>query len=484
MNYSNTDCLGNTLTYNAPVAFNASVRNNNCATFDATNNPSYIVLGDDNVLGDVSKVIFRYKGTYNQSNVFFGNIFPKITYGNYFGATDIDTLTLKYEGMRYIFTASVFDSKWHIIEVSIVNSTPELKIDNVIIPYTIVDNSLTILFTTIAARYTVQYQFPNTGSMCDFKCYDSNNTLTHWYPMAEGAGPITYDAIGNINGTITSSSLTTFWETKQDIFAYNLTEGFGKISGSDAKFPLNSITKMYNSDFSSSVDGWSGYGAGYTLSYSNNILSSSRIDVDSTRDYNYIQHSYSGLTDLSKELKFHIKATIKNTSLTENLTGICIAIGRIDPRQITGLAYILLTGLAIAPNETYNLDTDLLQGTGIDTLNNIGIGVIFNAVATPTNALSFEISNIEITRNNYTEEHPKLEYGHNLAESTLDFTQGISGIAELNALTGIDNYTPATTVSGLYKRTITAGEKNYLLYKEPQTDTNLQRINNKETFYD
>lgn len=328
MKYSNTDCLGSPLTNSSPVAFNASVRNNNCATFDATNNPSYIVLGDDNVLGDVSKVIFRYKGTYNKSNGFFGNIFPKITYGNDFGATDIDTLTLKYEGMRYIFTASVFDSKWHIIEVSIVNSTPELKIDNVIIPYTIVDNSLTILFTTIAARYTVQYQFPNTGSICDFKCYDSNNTLTHWYPMAEGAGSITYDAIGNINGTITSSSLTTFWETKQDIFAYNLINGYGKISESDAKIPLN-------------------------------------------------------------------------------------------------------------------------------------------------------ISSIT-----YAEEHPKLDNGHNLAESTLDFTQGISNIAELNALTGINNYAPATVVSGLYKRTVTAGEKNYLLYKQAQTDTNLQRINNKETFYD
>lgn len=329
MNYSNTDCLGSPLTNSSPVAFNAMVRNNNCATFNGSSD--YISLGANNILGEVDKVEFLYKGTRSTYHVFFTNIFKIQSDDNYGNILIFETatlLTFRYKGKQYTFTTTIGDDIFHRITIDVSGDTPSMTVDGVVAPFssptsttTAYDNGSYIGFNGTNTNYLIK------GSICDFKCY-SGNTLLHWYPMAEGAGSIVYDAIGNINGTITSSSLTTFWETKQDVFAYNLINGYGKISGNDAKIPLN-------------------------------------------------------------------------------------------------------------------------------------------------------ISSIT-----YTEEHPKLDNGHNLAEPTLDFTQGISGIAELNALSGIDTYTTATTVSGLYKKIITTGEKNYLLYKQVQSGTNLQRINNKEKFYD
>lgn len=487
MNYSNTDCLGNPLTNSSPVAFNALAKGNNCATFNGTSD--YIYLGENNILGEVDKVEFLYKGVRSTFNVFFTNIF-KIqsddTCGNILLFEDENTLTFRYKGQQYAFTAPVGDNVFHRISIDISSGAPSMTVDGITVPVsapasntTVYDKGSYIGFNGTDTNYLIK------GSICDFKCY-SGDTLLHWYPMAEGAGAIVYDAVGNVNGTITSASLTTFWETKQDIFAYNLINGFSQDSDQatallPVKHPIGKDLCIYKSNFTSSTDGWDYVSS--SVSAANGVVTSTRVVTSASNTWNTrIQKPIGFLNAKQVGRLFRVKFRLKNIS-DVNMSGVTFSIGTAYAYGSKGLA-VIYNSTILGAGETHEYDiSSATAGNGSDWSPIFQLYTTFTG-ATEGSTVGFEVSNIEVYQVNYTEDRPKLEYGHNLAESALDFTQGISGIAELNALTGIDNYTPATAVSGLYKKTITAGEKNYLLYKQAQTDTNSQRINNKETFYD
>lgn len=51
----------------------------------------------------------------------------------------------------------------------------------------------------------------------------SNGSL---YPMSEGGGNKIYDVINSAHGTLTNANLTTAWATKQNVYHWNLTQGF------------------------------------------------------------------------------------------------------------------------------------------------------------------------------------------------------------------------------------------------------------------
>jgi len=75
-------------------------------------------------------------------------------------------------------------------------------------------------------------------------------TLTpdHWYPMAEGAGATTYDAVGSINGVVTNANLATFWAT-QNNFHYNLMGGFSDGVYMDGSTAYGNIPNSDAGDF-------------------------------------------------------------------------------------------------------------------------------------------------------------------------------------------------------------------------------------------
>lgn len=319
LTYSNTNCLGNALTYISPTKFNAKAINNNCATFDGSNDYAYI---NSTFLG-ASKATFKAKLASDNAN-------PKVVISNIFGANSAIGFTgqkfgLVLNGTQYLGDF-IYDLQWHNYSVDVSGASPIIKIDGVEITASISTTGFVYKNTAIGARQLgseSNYGAYFNGQVCDLKAFDDYGELLYWWPLAEGADLVCYDCIGANNGNINTTSATNFWANKQDLFAYNIVNGFGYISGSTAKVPL----------------------------------------------------AISGIT--------------------------------------------------------------------------------------------------------YTEEHPSLSYGHNLAESKLDFTQGVSGIAEFNALSGVNNYVAQTSVGGLYKHSTTSGEQNYLLYKKAQTGVNLSRVTTK-----
>lgn len=319
LTYSNTNCLGNALTYSYPVKFNAKVISNNCATFDGTNDYVYI----NSTYLSAKKITFRAKLASASAN-------PKVVISNIFGENSaIGFLSSEFgvvvSGTQYLGSYS-YDSNWHNYSVDISGASPILKIDDVQITASISATGFVYKNSAIGARQLgseTTYGAHFNGQICDIKGFDEYNELIYWWPLAEGSNLTCYDSINANNGSINTPSGTNFWANKQDVFAYNIVEGFGYISGSTAKVPLG----------------------------------------------------ISGIT--------------------------------------------------------------------------------------------------------YTEQHPSLSYGHNLAESKLDFTQGVLGMSEFKALSGVNSYVAQTSVSGLYKHSITSGETNYLLYKQAQTGVNLSRITTK-----
>ncbi len=59
-----------------------------------------------------------------------------------------------------------------------------------------------------------------------------SESLEMYLPLAEGGGSVAYDASGNQNhGSITNATLSSFWGATQDVYHYNLTQGFSAYSG-------------------------------------------------------------------------------------------------------------------------------------------------------------------------------------------------------------------------------------------------------------
>ena len=88
----------------------------------------------------------------------------------------------------------------------------------------------------------------------DVKVYHNDALIIH-YPLAEGAGLVAYDASGNDNhGTITATEVA-FWANNQDLYHYNLLNGFDRFDDllASTKFvTLDSIIAL--NDFDIVVD--------------------------------------------------------------------------------------------------------------------------------------------------------------------------------------------------------------------------------------
>lgn len=256
LSYSNTDCLNNPITDLAPVSFKGKLSDNNCATFNGSSDG--IFLSQSSIIDTDNCVIsfdFRMPTSISHNIVFFQGIVKNdndFSSGTAYGwhlymvsGTKVINLCRPDGKKQNLGThTELLDNKPHRFELTIngPSSPASLKIDNV----SVITGSDSNSFKDTGRSYVgVGNESGSTlmdhyvGSIWNFKISDQNDNLIHWYPLAEGADTIAYDAIGSVNGEIVSTSITTFWNTKQDVFAYNAINGFGTISGSDAKVPLN-----------------------------------------------------------------------------------------------------------------------------------------------------------------------------------------------------------------------------------------------------
>ena len=264
MKYSNTDCLGNNLLYNTPATINANIVNNNCLTLNGTTD--YIKYASFSV-SDIISFKLKLNNLFNDKDFVF--IFDGLA-----DSTESSLQLYKNEGFKISFDNVLYnipntwdivsDLKWHSYEIHLSSTNPiEFKIDD--ISYSVEEAGTREGSTTptgvIGVGYAdltaLEFELTNFApiSICDLKLSNGSEYI-YWHPFAEGDGTMLYGAIdeSDLYGAFTlelvTSSITEAWSNKQNIFAYNTVEGYGKISGSNAKVPLTypyvTFTEQYN----------------------------------------------------------------------------------------------------------------------------------------------------------------------------------------------------------------------------------------------
>lgn len=247
MKYSNTDCLGNNLLYSTPTTINVNIINNNCLTLNGTTD--YI----KNAVFLVTNIIsFKLKlnDLFNDKDFVF--IFDGLT-----NSSESSLQLHKNEGFKISFYNILYsipntwnivsDLKWHSYEIHLNTESMKFIIDG--ISYAVEESGTRDARASmgiIGAGYldTSSSELTNFApiSICDLKISNGSEYI-YWHPFAEGDGTSLYGAINNdaygaFDLELTTSSITEAWGNKQNIFAYNTVEGYGKISGSNAKVPL------------------------------------------------------------------------------------------------------------------------------------------------------------------------------------------------------------------------------------------------------
>lgn len=298
--------------------------------------------------------------------------------------------------------------------------------------------------TTSAANYF-------KGVLFDFRYY-SDGTLTHHYPFAERSYVITYDAVGDKHGKIVTTSISTFWTGNQSVYSYNSLNGYRCDSDLNAGYvksyiPLGKNLVWNKSAFQTSVDNWAGFEdrsermADYTVSFSDGWLTCSRKGGDGAvfteksfrlyyRDSNFPVYGQScyGRT-------FHVKVTVRNNTTTNTITRVGFVCGWINggmpANGLSGISTLLTENLPAG--ESVTLEKDLIIPSPYLGIQNTISSFRFDFANDPTTdePISASIKDLEFTQTNYQEDHPAITNGVVDPSCSLDFSQGLSNVAEI-----------------------------------------------------
>lgn len=237
--YSNTDINGSELIASTPVNFPAIIEGNSCGNFNG--NSDYISLGDMINFESVSKLSIRFILTETNDTDM------KCLCNGLIGMSSNNSIWIDSD-KNIIFHGSVFNTGLqyntnYLLEVDITNSDT-IKLNGDIITKSSVSSLDTSSSNVTIGKYSDDETSYFNGCIFDVKCLYGDNII-HWYPLAEGDGLEIYDAVSGINGNLTTTSVSTFWSKKQNVFAYNALNGYGKIANSDAKIPLGIVGITY-----------------------------------------------------------------------------------------------------------------------------------------------------------------------------------------------------------------------------------------------
>ena len=245
-NESNTskDVLGNDLEYQHRVNYNTKLVESNCGNFDGTND--YIEVADLNwQTDDFQSFSFFFKLDADETGAFIG---ARDQNNNliYYQSNEIRVVQ---DGM--VLSASISNvTDWHHVAVVLDDSrNGTLYIDGVSVDTTASPISAWTSDELVLGSYYQVGSWFLDGQMSSVnifnreltqsevfnlsqgKSIDTTGIIAH-YPLAEGAGTTIYDASGNGNhGTATDITEANFWGETQDVYHYNLREGFSLSGG-------------------------------------------------------------------------------------------------------------------------------------------------------------------------------------------------------------------------------------------------------------
>lgn len=488
LSFSNTNCLGDALTYNKPCSFSARIKNNATVRLSTTD---YIYFGKQDNFVNTSKITFQFSPFSGNTNVAF-NSFSS-------GKWDICSNIISNGEYRIKRATVVFESDGAANAEIIVNNSSytgsftrssgymlpvRLELSNSGVPSLSINGDIAL---TLSQDSTVNEENDNIAYFNSFKANDAtghvDNGLSlnirnysiklfnpagdviHDYRLAEGYGDIIYDAVGTLDGRLIAASLSDSRIIEPLYkYPYNAIYGFKQDESLDTAFISSRIPEnrnsiiLYKSDFTSGKD-----------AFTNNIG-----PKPENEDSLLIQCLYSSARPViatiaklinkggiyfpsgtTKQLgrSFNVKFNIKNVATTTNIVNITVQVGnnQVVNSGLTPSVIKVLTEEERALANTDNgldisIDLDPLESSNGTTIGGLVIWVQYQSDIEP-NADCYKLSDVVVSQTNFIKDHPRVENGLNSCESSLDFTRTIANVSELYQINNADNvrYIPPYT---------------------------------------
>lgn len=487
LSFSNTNCLGNALTYNKPCSFSARIKNNATVKLSTTD---YIYFGKQDNFVNTSKITFQFSSFSGNTNVTFNSFSSGkwdicsniISNGEYrikratvvFAASGAANVEIIVNNSSY--TGSFTRSASYILPV-------RLELSNSGLPILSINGEIAL---TLSQDSTVTEENDNIAYFNSFKANDTTGHIAnglslsirnysiklfnptgdviHEYRLAEGYGDIIYDAVGTLDGRLITSSLSNSRITEPLYkYPYNAIYGFKQDESLDTAFINSRIPEnrnsiiLYKSDFTSGVDAFIN-NIGTKPENEDSLLiqclySEARTTIATIASL----ASKGGIyfpTGTNKQLgrSFNVKFNLKNVSTT-NIVNVSIQVGNNQTASsgLTPSVTKALTEEEIAlANSTdgldISMDLDPLDSSNGTIIGGITFWVRYQANIEP-NTNCYKLSDILISQTNFIKDHPKVENGLNSCESSLDFTRTIANVSELYQIDNAANvsYIPTYT---------------------------------------
>ena len=454
--YLNTTRLGDPLTASTPANFPATIVDNPCGNF---NGSTYVYVDyANNALSTAGATTEKIECYFSipSSPTSYGclctNMFSVINGG--INSVWVVGLTggIKFVAGDY---TKVFDTTFEAdvvykltVECSTGNSVTVSINDTALAVTSSGSEATTSTGTLIGAKATTSAANYFKGILFDFRYY-SDGTLTHHYPFAERAYVIVYDAVGDKHGKIVTTSISTFWTGNQSVYSYNSLNGYRCDSDLNLGYvksyiPLGKNLVWNKSAFQTSVDSWAGFEdrsermADYTVSYSDGWLTCSRgasVFSDNSFRLYYKDNNFPVYGQGCYGRSFHVKVTVRNDTTNNNITRVGFVLGWINggmPNNGLGGANTLITE-PITPGSVVTLEKDLVIPSPYLGIQNTisSFRIDFASNATTDAPIAASIKGLELTQTNYQEDHPAITNGVVDPSCSLDFSQGLSNIAEI-----------------------------------------------------
>lgn len=491
--YLDTDAAGNILdtSNKLPCKYNAKAVQSNCFHSDTTKN--YIAIGNRDDFSDVTTVemtVMFDDISFTQTTYFFSNLLkPNIGFGHYWNQRNIFCLFGDENSKRYLWTTP-FNIEANIpyhLRLSYAGTTFTLTINGQtcsVLQETEAVATIDNIVRIGTRDYTSSYGLRN-ASIWNFRCYNSNNELVHHYPLSEGMGKIVYDTVGGKHGVIINAGnlYSVVWAKFQDDYHYNLTNGYISVDGDDCNRFLNTL-KVPLKDTSEVLimkDSWNG-GINNYAKYGDSTTAtcSLKSDTDGSRYFNadvtpqiseqlpYIfRHTlctefngtkYSStftspnlptcnnywntknpVVEVTYKFKFKYRVNVykKNDEAVSTLPNLRFLVSYGNENDLIGQFdenNIPVDGTWKEDERTITIGPDSTSyssslATAINAL--LVVASDNTLTADDTVSLNFDLKDIRLYRTSNCTYHPPILNGHNGAETSFDFSQGISDVAEV-----------------------------------------------------
>lgn len=474
-----TDIFNTNINVSTPASIPSLLLNNNCLNI---NTGAYLLLDsnpliNDNYAGYIScDLQFISKGS---SFILFQNIikdFEVQFYVNSDGTSFKWVINNTSDSTSY-FTEDILLSDIDLnsyykltiyINCLFINNQSYIKFNNK--TYTLSNSAdLTEYSTALTHTHSTIGEFNNSVSnfptinLWNLKIFNYAEGLINYYPMAEGDGIYCYDVVGNKHARIFTSSLTNIWSNKQHAFAFNTINGYYKVTEEYNNFFYgqcdagNLTTKqmlVYKSDFSitgndteltNGISGW-------TYNSTDNSLDSNNLKQNINPNINSKGAGYVNTLSDNSQFKIKLVCSINSCSINDDTdvlpSSIIVNINGSSSEEISiSDSYVLGNKLNIVVNTIPSKLSDASSSF---------IEIKLNKEYSPSDTVSIEFNLFELVIYKIGEEgsiyeYPRIENGHNLSESVIDFSGGYDNLAEIHFYAIQENVGGSLYVPGSFK---------------------------------